>query len=105
MAAPFVGGASLDKEVLPMGGKVLMVESSIKKLDFSEQGTLCSKMGWLCSVPKPPAFTVGLDKPLKELKTQLLKEEKQQILLTGPGGCGKTALMKRLGHDQEIKGI
>ena len=58
-----------------------------------------------CSVPSPPDFTVGLDVPLKELKTQLLKEKEQQLLLTAPGGCGKTALVKMLGHDQEIKGI
>ncbi|KAK4570814.1 hypothetical protein RGQ29_029606 [Quercus rubra] len=69
------------------------------------QGTLSLKMGRLsCLVPRPPDFTVWLDVPLEVLKTQLLKEKKQQLLLTAPGGCGKTALMKRLGHDQEIKG-
>ncbi|XP_023902129.1 probable disease resistance protein At5g66900 isoform X2 [Quercus suber] len=57
-----------------------------------------------CSVPRPLDFPVGLDIPLKELKTQLLKEKEQQILLTAPGGCGKTALVTMLGHDQEIKG-
>ena len=103
MAAPFVGGASLEatcEEVLEMS------HDRVKKLDCPEQGTLRLKMGRLsCSVPSPPDFTVGMDVPLKVLKTQLLKEEKQQILLTALGGCGKTALMKRLGHDQEIKGI
>uniref|UniRef100_A0A7N2RA40 RPW8 domain-containing protein n=1 Tax=Quercus lobata TaxID=97700 RepID=A0A7N2RA40_QUELO len=70
-----------------------------------EQGTLSLKMGRLSYlVPSPPDFTVWLDVPLEVLKTQLLKEKKQQLLLTAPGGCGKTALMKRLGHDQEIKG-
>ena len=58
-----------------------------------------------CSVPRPPDFTVGLDVPLKVLKTQLLKEKKQQLLLTAPGGCGKTALVTMLGHDKEIIGI
>ncbi|XP_030935969.1 probable disease resistance protein At5g66900 [Quercus lobata] len=37
------------------------------------------------------------------LKMQLLNEKRQQILLTAPGGCGKTTLVKMLGHDQEIK--
>ena len=117
MAAPFVEGASLEatlEEVLQVlhdrvnnvGGKVLMVKSFFKKLDCPEQGTLSLKMGRLsCLVPRPPDFTVWLDVPLEVLKTQLLKEKKQQLLLTAPGGCGKTALMKRLGHDQEIKGI
>uniref|UniRef100_A0A7N2MH85 Uncharacterized protein n=1 Tax=Quercus lobata TaxID=97700 RepID=A0A7N2MH85_QUELO len=115
MAAPFVGGASLEatlEEVLQVlhdrvnnvGGKVLMVKSFFKKLDCPEQGTPSLKMGRLsCLVPRPPDFTVWLDVPLEVLKTQLLKEKKQQLLLTAPGGCGKTALMKRLGHDQEIK--
>ena len=97
MAAPFVGGASpeapheevqqvLHNRVNNVGGKDLMGRLS-------------------CSVPRPPDFTVGLDVPLKELKTQLLKEKEQQLLLIAPGGCGKTALVKMLGHDQEIKGI
>ena len=64
------------------------------------------KIGRLsCSVPRPPDFTVGLDVPLKVLKTQLLKEKKQQLLLTAPGGCGKTAFVKMLGHYKEIIGI
>ena len=64
------------------------------------------KIGRLsCSVPRPPDFTVGLDVPLKVLKTQLLKEKQQQFLLTAPGGCGKTAFVKMLGHYKEIIGI
>ena len=59
----------------------------------------------LCSVPRPPDFTVGLDVPFRVLKTQLLKEKKQQLLLTALGGCRKTALVKMLGHDKEIIGI
>ena len=64
------------------------------------------KIGLLsCSVTGPPDFTVGMDEPLKVLKTKLLEEKKQQLLLTAPGGCGKTILVKMLGHDQEIKGF
>ncbi|KAL4594437.1 hypothetical protein ACB092_12G020800 [Castanea dentata] len=58
----------------------------------------------LCSVPRHPDFTVGLDVPLKVLKTQLLKEKKQLLLPTAPGGCGKTASVTMLGHDKEIIG-
>ena len=64
------------------------------------------KIGRLsCSVPRPLDFTVGLDVPLKVLKTQLLNEKQQQFLLTAPGGCGKTAFVKMLGHYKEIIGI
>lgn len=64
------GGASLEatlEEVLEVS------HDGVKKLDCPEQGTLSLKMGWLsCSVPSPPYFTVGMDVPLKVLKTQLL---------------------------------
>jgi guanylate kinase len=35
---------------------------------------------------------------------QLLKEEVSVLVLTAPGGCGKTTLVKMLGQDEEIKG-
>ncbi|KAB1201826.1 hypothetical protein CJ030_MR8G004362 [Morella rubra] len=57
-----------------------------------------------CAIPGPPEFPVRLDVPLKELKMQLQKEEVSLLLLTAPAGCGKTTLVKLLGHDEEIKG-
>ena len=58
----------------------------------------------LCTVRDPPDFTVGLDMPVKELKTLLLKEEVQLLLLTAPGGCGKTTLVQMLCQDDQIRG-
>ena len=40
---------------------------------------------------------------MKKLKTLLLEEEVQLLLLTAPGGCGKTTLVKMLCQDEEIK--
>ncbi|KAK7848849.1 putative disease resistance protein, partial [Quercus suber] len=56
------------------------------------------------AVHEPPDFTVGFDMPMKELKTLLLKEEVQLLLLTAPGGCGKTTLVQMLCQDEIIKG-
>ncbi|KAG6729369.1 hypothetical protein I3842_01G025000 [Carya illinoinensis] len=57
-----------------------------------------------CAVPKPPDFTVGLDVSLKELKMELLKEEVLMLVLTAPGGCGKTTLVKMICQHEDIKG-
>ena len=60
----------------------------------------------LCSVPPPQKFIVGLDEPLKELKTMLLKEGKEEslLLVTALGGCGKTTLVIKLSQDKGIEG-
>ncbi|XP_042974652.1 probable disease resistance protein At5g66900 isoform X2 [Carya illinoinensis] len=57
-----------------------------------------------CVVPRLRTdFVIGLDVPLKELKKQLLAVEVSLLVLTAPGGCGKTTLVKMLGHDDDIK--
>ncbi|CAK9185435.1 unnamed protein product [Ilex paraguariensis] len=58
-----------------------------------------------CTVPGVPHFIVGLDVPLQELKVMLLKDEVSVVVLSAPGGCGKTTLAKMLGRDDEIKAI
>uniref|UniRef100_A0A5B7C9B9 RPW8 domain-containing protein n=1 Tax=Davidia involucrata TaxID=16924 RepID=A0A5B7C9B9_DAVIN len=58
-----------------------------------------------CGVPGVSDLIVGLDVPLKELKLQLLKDGVSVVVLSAPGGCGKTTLAKLLCHDNEIKGI
>ncbi|GAV88471.1 NB-ARC domain-containing protein/RPW8 domain-containing protein [Cephalotus follicularis] len=52
----------------------------------------------------PPAYTVGLDLPLMELKMDLFKDGASVIVLSAPGGCGKTTLAKMLFADEEVQG-
>jgi len=75
----------------------------LKKICFEKKAI---GAGVLCSVPPPPKFIVGLDQPLKELKTMLLKEGKEEslLLVTAPGGCGKTTLVIKLSQDKDIEG-
>ncbi|XP_022978618.1 probable disease resistance protein At5g66900 [Cucurbita maxima] len=58
-----------------------------------------------CLVPQLREQTVGLQKPVKELKLKLLKNGAQMVVVTAPGGCGKTTLALKLCHDKEIKDI
>jgi len=59
---------------------------------------------WPFTPPEPPQITVGLDKPMKDLKNELFKDGMSTVVLTAPGGCGKTTLAKKLCHDEAIKG-
>ncbi|XP_059623789.1 probable disease resistance protein At5g66900 [Cornus florida] len=58
-----------------------------------------------CGAPEVLEFIVGLDVPLQELKTRLLEKGVQVVVLSAPGGYGKSTLAKKLCHDAEIKGI
>lgn len=51
-----------------------------------------------------PEFIVGLETPLKELKIRLIKNGSPLIVVTGPGGCGKTLLAHRFCRDKHVKG-
>ncbi|KAJ6733053.1 PLANT BROAD-SPECTRUM MILDEW RESISTANCE PROTEIN RPW8 [Salix koriyanagi] len=53
--------------------------------------------------PEPPRVIVGLDKPMKDLKSKLFNDGISTVVLTGPGGSGKTTLAKKLCHDEAIK--
>lgn len=57
-----------------------------------------------CSVPGLPEFVIGLDQHVKELKNMLLKDEVRVLVVLAPGGFGKTTLVKKLCHDDQIKG-
>ncbi|CAN6541784.1 unnamed protein product [Malus baccata var. baccata] len=57
-----------------------------------------------CAVPELPPLVVGLDFPLNELKRKLLKDENvSMVVLTAPGGCGKTTLATKFCQDKDGK--
>ncbi|KAK9285365.1 hypothetical protein L1049_024556 [Liquidambar formosana] len=87
---------------------VKSINAKVDRLLLGEQkGGSYNPIGLLgsCGVPEPPALTVGLDLPLKELKMWLFSDGPQVLVLSAPGGCGKTTLAKKLCQDKEVKGI
>ena len=56
-------------------------------------------------LPPLPRLVVGMDAPLKDLKEKLLCDDGVSMLvLTAPGGCGKTTLATMFCKDEEVKG-
>lgn len=79
------------------------IVEGIKRIE--SKGCVQSESEGLCEVPELPSFTVGLDVPLKELKMKLLKDDQVSMLVvTAPGGCGKTTLATKFCQDEEVKG-
>ncbi|KAF8020246.1 hypothetical protein BT93_G0833 [Corymbia citriodora subsp. variegata] len=75
---------------------------------IANDGSLQSGLGpsGNLAVPEAPDFVVGseVEVSLRELKERLLKEGVSMIVVTAPGGCGKTTLLTKLCHEAEIKG-
>lgn len=72
--------------------------------EIKENFMIRNPKAW-CAVPQLPEFPVGLDKPLRELKTNLLKDGVSRLVLTAPGGCGKTTLAAKFCQDEQVKGM
>ncbi|XP_012073439.2 probable disease resistance protein At5g66900 [Jatropha curcas] len=54
---------------------------------------------------KVPELVVGLDaSPLMEIKEKLFEDHQSVIVLSAPGGYGKTTLAKIICQDEEVKG-
>ncbi|KAL4629016.1 hypothetical protein ACB092_05G278600 [Castanea dentata] len=82
---------------------LLQILEELKTIREEKKSSIMKIHGLSCSVPGPPDFTVGLGEPLNVLKMQLLKEKQQQLVLTAPGGCGKTTVVEMLRQDEQIK--
>ncbi|PSS21335.1 Disease resistance protein [Actinidia chinensis var. chinensis] len=79
---------------------LVVVKSMDSKLD--RMGTM-GGFGGCCDVPSVRDFVVGFDEPLRELKLKILEGQEQVVVISAPGGCGKTTLAKMVCHDPQIK--
>ena len=87
---------------------VRSIETVVKRIEGNGLVQSQFEINGCCPVldhEPPPTIIVGVDAPLKELKKNFLKDGVSMLVLTGPGGCGKTTLAKAFCQDQEVKGM
>ncbi|KAJ7963275.1 Disease resistance protein [Quillaja saponaria] len=87
----------MDRDALKISVKVKEMQSQIISSGVTE------RMEALSAPPQPPEFTVGLNGHVEVLKGRLLNSGVSVIVITAPGGMGKTTLAKMLCWDNEIK--
>ncbi|KAL6220457.1 hypothetical protein ACLB2K_008213 [Fragaria x ananassa] len=81
------------------------IETLVQQIDVNFGAQINSSKrieGW-CAIPEPPPLVVGLEGPLKELKMKLFSDEISILVLTAPGGCGKTTLATKFCQDEEVR--
>ncbi|KAJ4828381.1 hypothetical protein Tsubulata_017839 [Turnera subulata] len=79
--------------------------SSMDSTDVSVISSSKSELLGVCTPSKPAVNPVGLEIPLRDLKIKLLNDSQVSwIVISAPGGCGKTTLAKTLCQDPEVKG-
>ncbi|XP_004297332.1 PREDICTED: probable disease resistance protein At5g66900 isoform X2 [Fragaria vesca subsp. vesca] len=84
---------------------VSQISSTLEEVNqrMKENFMIQDQSAW-CGVPALPEIIVGLEAPLEKLKTELLGNEGfSMLVLTAPGGCGKTTLATKFCTDQEVK--
>ncbi|KAK7331128.1 hypothetical protein VNO77_25342 [Canavalia gladiata] len=95
----------LQGQIARNGLEALIIVNDLRDKMDRVIGLRKTELRVVCSPSQPPAFTVGLDVPLRDLKLRLLREQLSVSVLTitGTGGSGKSTLAKKFCSDQEVK--
>ncbi|KAK2973599.1 hypothetical protein RJ640_003121 [Escallonia rubra] len=83
------------------------LEEEVNRL-LAVPGRSSSSLSDRCDVPDLPDLVVGLDLPLTEVKGMVTMDGGSSVavvVVSAPGGCGKTTLAKMVCRDAEIRGI
>ncbi|KAJ6288598.1 hypothetical protein OIU76_024560 [Salix suchowensis] len=81
--------------------KLRMTLSNGDRMDSSNSNI---RLAGVCSPPLLKVDPVGFEIPLSELRIKLLKDEtSQHIVISAPGGCGKTTLATALCQLEDVK--
>ncbi|XP_068345324.1 probable disease resistance protein At5g66900 [Pyrus communis] len=92
------------RDVKDIAVTVKIIEEAVGRIELNQLIPKQLDCEAFCAVPELPPLVVGLDFPLKELKRKLLKDENvSMVVLTAPGGCGKTTLATKFCQDKDVK--
>ncbi|XP_024185841.1 uncharacterized protein LOC112190622 isoform X1 [Rosa chinensis] len=92
------------REVKEIAATLKNVEASVENILIVIQNQPGESKAWMTTeVPELPGNTVGLDTHVKELNMKLVKDGGSMLVITAPGGSGKTTLAKMLYHDDQVK--
>ncbi|KAJ6916190.1 hypothetical protein NC652_018779 [Populus alba x Populus x berolinensis] len=82
----------------------LQVVADTKESLHTQNSILVAVKAGVCSPPLLKVDPVGLEIPLSDLRIKLLNDEtSQHIVLSAPGGCGKTTLATALCQQGDVK--
>ncbi|KAG5535659.1 hypothetical protein RHGRI_023426 [Rhododendron griersonianum] len=83
------------------------IDGKVERVGTMVGGGVCDNNGFVrcCSVPRVRGFVVGLEEPVREVKVMVVSGGEQVVMVSAPGGCGKTTLAKMVCHDEEIRGM
>ncbi|KAL2348424.1 hypothetical protein Fmac_002424 [Flemingia macrophylla] len=81
---------------------VLSVRKIIEIMAEKETFGKCPELKGLRGAPQEPEC-MGMDEPLSNLRTDLLKDGVAVLVLTGLGGSGKSTLAKKICWDPQVK--
>ena len=95
---------ALSEDVNETLHKVREILELLSRENLEKRLLNCGPVKRPCGVPEKPAFTVGLDEPLRKLKAEILRDGVSVLVLTGLGGSGKTTLATQLCWDEQVKG-
>ncbi|XP_062018524.1 probable disease resistance protein At5g66900 [Rosa rugosa] len=96
--------STVEKTAVSVDSVLFSVKNIEKHVILNKAATSSSISITALQPPKLPQHIVGLDTPLMELKKMLLTDHGVSMLvLTAPGGCGKTTLATMFCEDEQVK--
>ena len=87
------------------GKKTLSLVTEIKEVvrRLDSKSGLSNPVDLVVTVPVISEESVGLEKPVEKLKAKLFRDGVRLLVVTAPGGCGKSTLAEIFCHDKQVK--